>query len=328
MEEFDAGWTRGRAVWNDRSVLALRIGGDSRPVVELDDFGRPIQATQHALDVIGRAEDGWPHSTDELLELRDESIALRYWVLERLDSEGEPPDSVFALLPWNLVDEVADTVSATLRSGRSTAPVVELRHWFTPAVRGVTGPLEQLDHGLRTSAPDIARAGAVTLLTNLRDIPLSRIPASTRERLGELVTVLGQTTDEHRPLADVVVPRLASAESAVPADISSLVALVVPASYAGPEDDGPATQPARLEFDASTTAVLGPEVRGRLSRRGAELVVTLTRVSAEAPPLSVETGEPDAVAVRLEPSGGSLRARLPWHRPGRPERLVFRIVAG
>jgi hypothetical protein len=116
-------------------------------------------------------------------------------------------------------------------------------------------------------------------------------------------------------------------ESAVPDDVSSLSALVVSASFAGPDADVPATQPARLEFDASTTAVLGPEVRGRLSRRGSELVVTLTRVAADLPPLSVETGEPDAVAVRLERSGGSLRARLPWHRPGLPERLVFRIVA-
>jgi hypothetical protein len=65
-----------------------------------------------------------------------------------------------------------------------------------------------------------------------------------------------------------------------------------------------------------------------LSRRATELVVTLTNVAADLPPLSVETGEPDAVAVRLESSGGSVRARLPWHRPGLPERLVFRIVAG
>jgi hypothetical protein len=322
----DSAWGRSGVTWNGESVLALQITDQS--VVELDDHGRPIAASPHAVEVIGDAEDRWPHVTDELLQLRDESLPLRYWLLQRLDAEGDPPDAVFALLPWELLDLAAEMVSTGLRSGGFTGPVVEMRHWLTPAVRGVTGPLEQLDHGLRTGRLDIARTGAVTLLTNLRDVPLTRIPAATRARLGTLVTLLGQADGENRALADTVAARLAGAESAVPADVSSLFALVVPASYAGTEDDVPATQPARLEFDASTTAILGPEVRGRLSRRGAELVVTLTRVAADLPPLSVETGEPDAVAVRLEPSGGSLRARLPWHRPGLPERLIFRIVAG
>jgi hypothetical protein len=40
----------------------------------------------------------------------------------------------------------------------------------------------------------------------------------------------------------------------------------------------------------------------------------------------VSTGEPDAVPVRLETEGRTLRARLPWDRPALPERLVFRAV--
>lgn len=139
---------------------------------------------------------------------------------------------------------------------------------------------------------------------------------------------IAQSTDLPVRTVQLIRSALGSVTVAVPDDVSSLSALVVSASYAGPEGDAPVTQPARLEFDASTATVLGPEVRGRLSRRDTELVVTLTRVAAGLPPLSVETGEPDAVAVRLEPSGGSLRARLPWHRNGLPERLVFRIVAG
>lgn len=138
---------------------------------------------------------------------------------------------------------------------------------------------------------------------------------------------IAQSTD--LPIRTVELIRSALGRgSGVPDDISSLFALVVSATFATPTGDVPATQPARLEFDLSTTTVLGPEVRGRLSRRGTELVVTLTRVAAGLPTLTVETGEPDAVAVRLEPSGGSLRARLPWRRAGLPERLIFRVVAG
>jgi hypothetical protein len=173
-------------------------------------------------------------------------------------------------------------------------------------------------------------------------------PGRAAERVQRFLAMVADF--EHRPLTDVILQwdqasiaqstdlpirtvqlirsALGSVTFAVPDDVSSLFALVVSATYAGPEGEAPATRPARLEFDASTAAVLGPEVRGRLSRRATELVVTLTNVAADLPPLSVETGEPDAVAVRLESSGGSVRARLPWHRPGLPERLVFRIVAG
>lgn len=320
------GWERTAFPWTGRAVLALSRPADGLTVVELDEYGTPIATGEAAVDLLRRVEEAWPAVPDEVSGLARESLALRYWLLERLDAEGSPPDAVFALLPWELLDRAVAAVTIALEPGGRLGELVEIRHWLTPAVRGLSGPLEQLDHGLRTGDPDIARQGATTLLTNLRDLPLSRIPESSRRALGALVERLGDVP-EHREIAAVVSGRLVDGTSAVPDDAAALVVMVVPASYLAPGDNEEETDRAKLDLNSpELAAVLGPRAQGRVFRSGTELVVTLSRVDPAAPALSVATGEPDAVVVPVSVEGRTHRARLPWDRPGLPERLVFRVV--
>lgn len=324
---FVEGWERSAFPWSGRVVLALSRPADGLTVVELDEYGTPIATDKEAVALLRRVEEGWPAVPDEVLGLARESLALRYWLLERLDAEGNPPDTVFALLPWDLLDRAIAAVTAALEPGGRLGELVDIRHWLTPAVRGLSGPLEQLDHGLRTGDPDIARQGATTLLTNLRDLPLSRISESSRRALGALVERLGEIP-EHRQLAEVVSGRLVDGTSAVPDDAAALVVMVVPTSYLGPGDDQEEIDRARLDLSSSElVAVLGPRAQGRVFRSGTELVVTLSRVDRAVPPLSVSTGEADAVAVPVSVEDRTYRARLPWDRPGLPERLIFRVVS-
>jgi hypothetical protein len=327
LPTFSQGWHRRGYNWNGLPVLALCRAADSLAVVELDDYGKPIVASGEAITVITRIEEHWPQADTGILMLAGESLSLRYWLLQRLDAEGEPPDELFGVLPWQLVDRAAVAIRSALEPGEQIGELVEMRHWLTPAVRGVTGPMEQLDHGLRTGAPDIAERGAATLLRNLRDLPLARIPADSRRRLAALVDGLGRAMPEHHDLAVVVERRLIETTSAVPDDLSSLVASVVPTTYAG-SGDVPQASYAKLEFDDAAHGSLGPDAIGRLARTGAELGVSLTRVAPGAPRLTVDTGEPGAVRVPLEAVGRALRARIPWDRPELPQRLVFRVVSG
>lgn len=327
LELFTTGWQRHLAGWSGRTVLALRRTRDDQTVAELDEHGVPISTGPDALDVIGRLEDSWPRTGLELLTLDREPLALRYWVLARLDAEGDPPDQVFSLLPWDLVDRTVDSLCSALAPGGAIGELVEMRHWLTPAVRGLTGPLEQLDHGLRTNRPRIARDGATTLLANLRDLPVSRIPAHTRDRLITLVDLLGQTDRDHRDIAGLVHARLAVVTPAVPDDLSRAgFAEVLAAGFLGEHDPTPERRPARLVFDGESTSLLGPEVTGRLSRRDTELIITLTSATAQPGTVTVATDEPGAVPVPLTAVGSNLRARLPWSAPDLPDRLIFRAV--
>jgi hypothetical protein len=328
LDLFAQGWLRLQVDWDGRSVLALRRETDGLTVLELDDNGMPIGASPHAVSEIEHLEDSWPLVRSELLSLAGEELPLRYWLLERLDAEGDPPDEAFTILPWELLDRAVEAVGAALEPGGALGELVEMRHWLTPAIRGLTGPLEQLDHGLRTGSPAIAQLGADTLLANLRDLPLSRVPLESQRRLSELMARIGRTNPRHRDLAEIVRARLADGASAVPDDPSSMMlAFVVPTSYLGAGDDEPQFDRARLNFSSELEGILGPDVRGRLSRSGAELTLTLIRVGPDQPPLTVGTDESDDVPVLLEPDENTLRARIPWPHTRLPERLVFRVVS-
>ncbi|WP_345559764.1 hypothetical protein [Nonomuraea rosea] len=179
----------------------------------MDDFGRPITASRRAVEVIDRIEQQWPvidgGTADMFGELGRESLPLRYWLLERLDAEADPPDEVFAILPWDLLDRAVEAVAAGLEPDRTVGELVEIQHWLTPAVRGLTGPLEQLDHGLRTGDRLIARFGANALLAGLHDLPLSRVPARSRAGLGRLVLLLEGLDPLYRHACRVAAARLA-----------------------------------------------------------------------------------------------------------------------
>ncbi|TKK91284.1 hypothetical protein FDA94_00255 [Herbidospora galbida] len=186
--------------------------------MELDDFGRPIIASRQAVEVIARIEQRWPvidgGTADLFAELSGESLPLRYWLLERLDAEARPPDEVFAILPWDLLDRAVEAVAAGLAPGGTLGEPVEVRHWLTPAVLGLTGPVEQLDHGLRTGDRLIARFGANALLAALCDVPLSRVPARSRVGLSRLVSLMEGVDPLYRHACRVAAARLADRSEA------------------------------------------------------------------------------------------------------------------
>jgi len=329
---FAQGWLRLMVDWDGEHALGLGLADGGSIVVELDDYGTPIICSPEAIELIKRVELTWPIVDGALLAdfplLGREQLPLRYWLLERLDAEGEPPDKAFAVLPWDLLDRAADAVGVALEPAGTIGELVEIRHWLTPAVRGLTGPLEQLDHGLRTADPQIARSGATALLTNLRDLPLSRIPEHSRERLGELVARLGRADIRHRELAETVVGRLADGGTSVP-DVPNVewFARLIPAGYLGPGHDVPQVNNAILDFAAPLVAVLGPNVRGTVFRTGGELTVTLAAFDPDLPSITVGTDQPDSRPLPLVLRGKILRAQVPWNRPELPERLIFRVVA-
>jgi len=195
MSYFSEGWSR---VAVSLGTTAQGLGltrSDGTTVLELDDYGAPIMVSRNAVEIVEEVEQRWPtvdgRTVERVRMLASESLPLRYWLLQRLDAEGDPPAETFAILPWELLDRVVDAVVVGLEQGRKGGTLVEIRHWLTPAVRGVTGPLEQLDHGLRANDPHAARLGASALLTGLRSVSLDRIPQHSRTGLSRLVTLLG-----------------------------------------------------------------------------------------------------------------------------------------
>jgi hypothetical protein len=322
---FAEDWRRTAVQWGDRHVLGLVHPATSVAVVELDDFGAPIVVSTAAAALIDRAERDWPAVDGalalEFQALAEESLPLRYWLLERLDAEGAPPDTVFAVLPWELLDRAVAAVRAALDGG--IGELVEIRHWLTPAVRGVTGPLEQLDEALRTR-PDLFIVAASALLRNLTAVPVARIPRSSREQLRGLVIALGRIDVQLTHLADEADAALAGPAVGGPAEPPAawFGAELVGVGYKG--TSAPATPgAATLALTASAAALLGPGVRGTVSRTAGGLAVTLARLDPAAPAMTVSTGEPGAPVVPFARRGAALTATLPWDRPELPARLVF-----
>ena len=193
LPAFAAGWHR-RAIALDigyRSLGLVREAPDEA-VIEVDDLARPVRVTDRGAQVISRMEDDWPDasvSADDLAVLAGEEVEVRYLVVARLAAEGHPPPALFHILPWDLVNRLADQVTAML-SGAAPLQVIALRHWFTPVGSRFTAALEQLDEGLREQDPAIIRIAATALCGRLLEVDTSRLPRSTRQALAGLVTAL------------------------------------------------------------------------------------------------------------------------------------------
>lgn len=203
---FDEGWARTSAPWGQSHALALSDG--TSIVVELDNFGRPIPVTPAIAAAVERVEQNWPHFQTDARDFAEASFSLRYWLLQRLAEEGAPSDEAFSVLPWELLDRAVASLLITLDNPGELGELVEMRHWLTPAVCGLTGPLEQLDHGLRTNDERVARLGAAGLLNNLRHLPLSRIPTASLGHLTALVQRLGTADPWLQHAARVVRARI------------------------------------------------------------------------------------------------------------------------
>jgi hypothetical protein len=110
-----------------------------------------------------------------------------------------------------MLNRAADAVSSAFEPGGELGEMVEVRHLLTPAIRGLTGPLEQLDHGLRAGDGSIARLGARALLSALARLDLGRVPKPSREALHGLVIALGRAEPLYRHMSRIAAARLLDA---------------------------------------------------------------------------------------------------------------------
>lgn len=191
LAEFRAGWDR-RAVELDLGYSALGLVRSASAVVELDSFAMPVRVSGDGADVIARIEDEGPDvpvSAAATALLAGEGIVVRHLLLARLAAEGQPAPALFHILPWDLVEQLAEDVIA-MTGGAEPQPVIELGHWFTSAGSRFTAALEQLDEGLRTEDTAMARVAATALCDRLRTVDAARLPAATRRALVRLVTTL------------------------------------------------------------------------------------------------------------------------------------------
>ncbi|CRK59326.1 hypothetical protein [Alloactinosynnema sp. L-07] len=213
LPRYATGWRRVAIPIADGGHALGLVDEHGTTVAELDDHGASIKVSLAAMSALARIEREWPvvdHTlTDEIYSLATEALSLRYWLLTRLDAEGDPPDGVFEILPWHLLDRAVAAVTAGLEPDGTLGELVEIRHWLTPAVRGLTGPLEQLDHGLRIGDTHIARLGATALLNSLRDLPGGRVPDSCMNGLRTLVGRLGTLDPIYRHAARFLTAALA-----------------------------------------------------------------------------------------------------------------------
>ncbi|MEU1722538.1 hypothetical protein [Nonomuraea sp. NPDC005692] len=188
LPHFAHGWRHDRA---DGALVLVHEQTGER-LVEVDETCTPIRVTQEGLRVLRRIEDAWPHApwdAESIAVLAAEDRPLRYLLLARLVTEGEPPPQLFHVLPWELVTRLAEQVRATLR-GPAAVPGILSRHWFAPAGSRFTAALDQLAAGLRFGDATAARAGATALCSRISELQAARVPAVTREALSLLLLEL------------------------------------------------------------------------------------------------------------------------------------------
>jgi hypothetical protein len=196
---FTRGWIRRRAsvAHDDATVYALALynPASGETVIELDGYGSPVEVSEPGIDVVDHIENDWPDpqlNAEQLDTLRAEPAELCYLVLSRLTEEGNPGPDIFHVLPWSRVDNVIDFLLGCLERSDNfpTARDTKMHHWFTPAVTGVIGPLEQLRYALVNGDRNGVRIGSTALCDGLRRAVVARLPVGTAERLALLVEAL------------------------------------------------------------------------------------------------------------------------------------------
>jgi hypothetical protein len=212
LPEFTDGWRRTAVELESGSVAMGLVDPEGSVVVELDVVGRPIRITRPGLAALERLEQHWPRVDDalqrEIAVIEDEPLPVRYWLAARLGEEGDPPDSVFAILPWDRLELLCATLVRRLIDPDEVLETAQVGHWLTAAVHGLSGPLEQLDEGLRTADTSCARSGAINYLLALRDLPLERVPASTRATMADVARTIGGLDQQFAHLARIGEARL------------------------------------------------------------------------------------------------------------------------
>ncbi|MFD9642179.1 hypothetical protein ACFWWN_01520, partial [Streptomyces sp. NPDC059082] len=198
LPKFAHGWLRTAIrIAEDRLALGLVHAETGERVIELGSTAAPVMISEAGLSVLSHIEDHWPDTFLEeaqLRVLRHESVEVRRLLLARLADEGHPPAELFHLLPWHLVDRLAEDLATGIPHPDDTdpGPVINLRNWFAPAGSRFTAALEQLDEGVRDHDRGLIRVAAASLCTRLGTLDADRLPGATRDALVELVDVLAR----------------------------------------------------------------------------------------------------------------------------------------
>jgi hypothetical protein len=215
FDRFDQAWIRMRTTVVARDGQSYQALSLHRPevgetVVELDNYGLPLAVSDAGVALIDRIEQEWPARQLDRVDreiLAAESAELRYLLLSRLVGEATPAAEVFHVLAWSDVDAVAAATLLRLQ-GQPAQHVPELGHLLTPAVVGVTGPLEQLHEGLATADSDLVRRGGSGFCQGLLAVDVARIPTASRELLSDLATAVGDANPFVRHTASIAAARL------------------------------------------------------------------------------------------------------------------------
>ncbi|MFF3753940.1 hypothetical protein ACFYYH_26320 [Streptomyces sp. NPDC002018] len=216
MPRFADGWQRRSLTTEDGTpALGLVHPASGTAVLELTESGEPVPATEETAAAVSALEERWPPAQLTRYEssvLAEADPALRYSLLTRLVSEGDPRPDSFHILPWERVENLVDEVTATLRRGPdalpAVSPAIRLRHHFAPAGSRFTASLEQLDAGLRAADPVVARVGATRLCSRLATLRTDRLPDTTRLRLSGLLLALPTVHPFLRGAARIAAARL------------------------------------------------------------------------------------------------------------------------
>jgi hypothetical protein len=324
---FAEGWVRTRvtvvqAGQEPQNVLGLRDESTGDVVAELDNCGVPLPVSEVGLEVVSDMEAHWPDvpADPRWSALSHEPQQLRHLLLRRLASEApRPPDAaLFHVLDWPRVEELARQLTARLDGTPSDGPLIELRHWYSPAVRGLTAGLEQIDAGQRGDSADVVRQGMERLIAAVRAGDVNRLPGSTRQAIATLLTVVARTEPRYRFAVRSVNRELIGTAGS-------------PSLRTGVLSPALATSAAERDREQETMSVDEPGIRLTVTKSARALLFVVVEVAAGDGPdafVSIEVelpGRPEESRSYLIALGnddgrlaGTLRLPLP--------RLVFEVA--
>lgn len=194
-------------------ALGLVRGSENERVIELDDFGVPVEASPSLAADVARLEAGQFDEGPWAGLLENASDHLRFTLVDRVSQEtSAPPAELFHLLPWYLVNELAEAVLAVLR-GASPLAVCPLRHYFVAMGSLFSAALEQLHYGLVHDDPVATGEGALSLFERLGELDVSRVPDTTRSILASLVSAVSESSIFLRRTAAAALGRLLGDET-------------------------------------------------------------------------------------------------------------------
>jgi len=225
LPTFSSGWTRTAIPVEDKlgsPTSALGLHSERFAVVEVDSFGIPIEATPQAVQVVNALEENWPpkhFDTTTAATLSNQSGYLTAALINRIGEKDDADSTVYHILPWHLVESLARSIAsgmpADTAASKATLPP-RLGPWFTSAVSGLVGSLEQMAEASTRGEAEIMRSGTTSLMNALRGGDIARIPPATRVALAQLVATIAGSDVVFEQSAPFILARLGQPTSETP----------------------------------------------------------------------------------------------------------------